>query len=163
MLDRYPPRAQPQPLPGPATVPTAPPPRGPATASEAAGPASPTAPASPSALSGAAPLSPASANRPLLSLERPFDVDEFSRLLGETQIRVEVPRDALPEVLRRVCDFMGFGIYVYSISVRPVPSELLKQFVVELQRVDYVASAGQWQPFREQGRSESPFGPGDSR
>ncbi len=72
-------------------------------------------------------------------------------MLGETAIRVTVPRDDLPEVLRRVTDFMGFGIYVYSITVRPAPSDLLKSFVVELQRVDYSADAGRWVPFVEKG------------
>ncbi len=72
-------------------------------------------------------------------------------MLGETAIRVTVPRDDLPEVLRRVTDFMGFGIYVYAISVRPAPSDLLKSFVVELQRVDFSAEAGRWVPFVEKG------------
>lgn len=84
-------------------------------------------------------------------MERPFDVDEFSGMLGETAIRVTVPHDALVEVLRRVIDFMGFGIYVYSIAVRPAPSELLKGYVVELQRVDYDAEAKTWKPFVERG------------
>jgi len=96
---------------------------------------------------------------PLITLERPFDVDQFSNLLGETSIRVTVPRDALPEVLRRVFEFMGFGIYVYAITVRPAPTELLKAFVVELQRVDYSAKDGRWGPFVEKGTSDSPFGP----
>jgi hypothetical protein len=95
----------------------------------------------------------------LIPLERPFDIDEFAQLLGETRIRVTVPRDALPEVLRRITDFMGFGIYVYSIQIRPAPSELLKQFVVELQRVDFSSSEKDWVAFREQGRVDSPFGP----
>ncbi|HKS59859.1 MAG TPA: hypothetical protein VJS68_03675 [Thermoplasmata archaeon] len=69
-----------------------------------------------------------------------------------------VPREHLAEVLRRVSDFMGFGIYVYSIRVTPSPSELLKSFDVELQRVDFTPPAG-WVPFEEKGRSDSPFGP----
>lgn len=62
-----------------------------------------------------------------------------------------VPPDALAEVLRRVTEFMGFGIYVYSISVRPAPSEMLRGFVVELQRVDFDAAAHEWRPFVERG------------
>ena len=95
----------------------------------------------------------------LIRLERPFDVDEFSQLLGETRIRVTVPHDALAEVLRRVIDFMGFGIYVYSITVRPSPSELLKGFVVELQRVDYDPGSKGWKPFVEGGTARPPAGP----
>ncbi len=97
-------------------------------------------------------------------MDRPFDLDDFSTLLGETSIRVTVPREALPEVLRRVIEFMDFGIYVYALSIRPAPSELLKSFVVELQRVDYSAEKGGWVPFVEKGVTESPFGPtGDRR
>jgi len=76
-------------------------------------------------------------------------------MLGETRIRVTVPHDALAEVLRRVVDFTGFGIYVYEISVRPAPAELLKGFVVELQRVDYDAASGSWRPFVEKGAAEA--------
>ncbi len=72
-------------------------------------------------------------------------------MLGETAIRLTVPRDSLGEVLRRVTEFMGFGIYVYSITVRPAPSELLKGFVVELQRVDYDPEGQRWKPFVERG------------
>jgi hypothetical protein len=86
-------------------------------------------------------------------------VDEFSTLLGGTSIRVVVPRETLPEVLRRVLEFMGFGIYVYSISIRPAPSELLKGFVLELQRVDYSTTKRAWVPFEEKGTVDSPFGP----
>jgi hypothetical protein len=85
-------------------------------------------------------------------------VDEFSTLLGETSIRVTVPREALAEVLHRVLEFMGFGIYVYSIAVRPAPAELLKSYVVELRRVDYSAEKGGWVPFVEKGTTDSPFG-----
>jgi len=90
-------------------------------------------------------------------------VDEFATLLGETSIRVTVPREALPEVLHRVLEFMGFGIYVYTISVRPAPAELLKSFVVDLQRVDYSAEKGAWVPFVEKGTTDSPFGPSGNR
>ncbi len=99
----------------------------------------------------------------MITLERPFDVDEFLTLLGGTSIRVVVPREALPEVLRRVLEFMGFGIYVYAISIRPAPSELLKSFVLELQRVDYSAPKGAWAPFQEKGSADSPFGPAGGR
>jgi len=100
---------------------------------------------------------------PLLSLERPFDLDEFSQLLGETAIRVTVPRESLAELLRRVSEFMSFGIYVYTIAVRPADADLLKGFVVELQRVDFSREQGRWVPFVEQGASDNPFGPGASR
>lgn len=83
-------------------------------------------------------------------------MDDFAALLGETSIRVTVPREALPEVLRRVTEFMGFGIYVYSVTVRPAPSELLKGFVVELQRVDYSSEKGAWVPFVEKGPGPAP-------
>ena len=95
--------------------------------------------------------------------DRPFDVDEFATLLGETSIRVTVPREELPEVLRRITEFMGFGIYVYSISVRPAPGELLKSYLVELQRVDYSPQQRAWLPFEDRGTSDSPFGPSGTR
>ena len=159
VLDRYPPKDPSRSVRGPPVPSTGP--TAPRSAPGPQPPASPqTAPVVPP--STGAPT-PSAAARPLLSLDRPFDLDEFSQLLGETQIRVEVPREALAEVLRRLCDFMGFGIYVYAVSVRPAPQELLKQFVVELQRVDFVPSTGQWSVFQERGRSDSPFGPGDSR
>lgn len=104
-------------------------------------------------------------NRPkvLISLEKPFDVDDFAALLGQTQIQLTVPRDSLAEVLRRACDFMGFGIYVYTIRVRPGPEELLKTFIVEMQRVDYSAQEGDWKPFQDRGRADNPFGPTGTR
>jgi len=147
VLDRYPPKE-------PSSAPKGPPPvslpSAPAPAAPAASPPAATSPAG----------SPA---QPLITLERPFDVDDFSALLGETSIRITVPREALFEVLRRVTEFMGFGIYVYSISVRPAPAELLKGFVVELQRVDYSAEKGAWLPFVEKGTTNSPFGPSGDR
>lgn len=120
--------------------------------------------ASPS-LAAAAPVSgsPPVAPKPLISLEKPFDVDEFSQLLGQTLIQVTVPRDSLAEVLRRACDFMSFGIYVYTIRVRPGPEEQLKSFIVELQRVDYSPTAGDWAPFEDRGRADNPFGPTGTR
>jgi len=105
----------------------------------------------------------ASNSEPLISLDRPFDLDEFSTLLGATSIRVTVPREDLTELLRRVTDFMRFGIYVYAVTVRPAPTELLKSFVVELQRVDYSAEKGTWVPFVEKGTVDSPFGPTGDR
>ena len=143
MLERYPPRdAEPR----PSTV-----------ASVLERPSS--GPSTPSN----APPTVGSTSQPLITLDRPFDLDEFSTLLGETSIRVTVPREALGEVLRRVLEFMGFGIYVYSISVRPAPAELLKSFVVELQRVDYAPEKGAWAPFVEKGTTDSPFGPSGQR
>lgn len=123
----------------------------------------PAAPASPSAAVAPKPSSPESAAVPLISLERPFDLDEFSTLLGETSVRVTVPREDLAEVLRRVSEFMGFGIYVYSVTVRPAPGALLKSFVVELQRVDFSPEKEAWVPFVEKGTSDSPFGPSGTR
>jgi len=148
VLDRYPPKESSAPAP-PRMAPTAPP--------------TPTAAATPVASTGASSPTAASAGpspSPLITLDRPFNVDEFAALLGETSIRLTVPRESLSEVLQRVLEFMGFGIYVYTISVRPAPAELLKSFVVELQRVDYSAEKGAWVPFVEKGTSDSPFGPG---
>jgi hypothetical protein len=119
-------------------------------------PAPTPAAAAPSAPQGGAP-------GPLIRLDAPFDIDEFASMLGENSIRVTVPREDLDEVLKRVTDFMGFGIYVYSISVRPAPSDQLKGFVVELQRVDYSAEKGAWIAFQEKGTSDSPFGPTGTR
>ncbi|HKV89991.1 MAG TPA: hypothetical protein VJQ43_02210, partial [Thermoplasmata archaeon] len=101
--------------------------------------------------------------KPLIALERPFDIDEFAGMLGETVIRTEIPREDLAEALRRVSEFMGFGIYVYAVRVRPAKDELLTRFVVELQRVDYDPATGDWVPFAESGRSDSPFGPTGGR
>ena len=121
--------------------------------------AAPVKAAPPASATAGAETSPA----PLIALERPFDVDEFAGLLGETSIRVTVPREDLAEVLRRVSEFMGFGIYVYSVHLRPTPGDLLKSFVVELQRVDYDPEKGAWVPFVEKGTSSSPFGPSGTR
>ena len=77
-------------------------------------------------------------------------------MLGETAIRVTVPSDALGEVLRRVIDFMGFGIYVYAVSFRPAPSELLKGYVVDLQRVEFDPETAAWKPFVERGNAGAP-------
>jgi hypothetical protein len=143
VLDRYPPK-------DPALSVRGPPPSATVVAPPAAVPPSPGVPSPP------API-------PLIALERPFDVDEFSTLLGETAVRVTVPREDLAEVLRRISEFMGFGIYVYSVSVRPTPGDLLKSFVVDLQRVDYSAEKGAWVPFVEKGTSDSPFGPSGTR
>jgi hypothetical protein len=144
VLEKYPPK-------DPALSIRGPPPR--------VAPAPAKAPAPSDAATTATPASPI----PLIALERPFDVDDFASLLGETSIRVTVPREDLAEVLRRVSDFMGFGIYVYAISLRPTPGDLLKSFVVELQRVDYDPDKGAWVPFIDKGTSTSPFGPSGTR
>jgi hypothetical protein len=155
VLDKYPPKDPSLTLRGRPTVPDRHGPSAPAPTAPKAAPPLPT-PAT-----GAAPA--AAPARPLISLVRPFDVDEFAQLLGETMIRLEVPRDELAEVLRRVCDFMGFGIYVYSLKVRPAKDELLSRFVLELQRVDFDTTTGDWVAFEEKGRSDSPFGPSGHR
>ncbi len=140
VLERYPPK---DPGLGSRPVVTGAP-AGPAPASLPHGPATP-GPTTPPAV-------------PLIRLDRAFDLDGFSEQLGETSIRVTVPREELPEVLRRVLEFTGFGIYVYTITVRPAPAELLKSYVVELQRVDYSAEKGAWVPFVEKGALDSPYG-----
>jgi hypothetical protein len=139
------------------TRPTVPDRHGPAAPAASAPKASSPSPAPASAAPSSAPA------KPLISLERPFDLDEFAGLLGETTIRAEVPREDVAEALRRVADFMGFGIYVYQIRVAPANDELLNRFVVELQRVDFDPAKGTWVPFEEKGRSESPFGPSGGR
>jgi hypothetical protein len=156
VLDKYPPKDPSLSIRGPPTPPAPVPAaaaRPPSPAPSGAGPSPAAAPAD------------AGAPRPLglISLERPFDPDEFAELLGQTAIRVEVPREHLPEVLRRVSEFMGFGIYVYTIRVSPGPGEMLKGFVVELDRVDFSPEKGGWIPFEEKGRSDSPFGPTGGR
>jgi len=145
VLDHYPPK-------DPSLAPRAPPPIVLTTPPSVPGTAATSSPRTDASLP-APTAPPPTTTTPLITLDRPFDVDEFASLLGETSIRVTVPRDALPEVLRRVNEFMGFGIYVYSISVRPAPAELLKSFVVELQRVDFSAEKQAWVPFVEQGTS----------
>lgn len=154
MLDKYPPKDPALTVRGPPASAGRPPPPASAPSRTPVGPTG-----SDPAPSG----TPASAPAPLIALERPFDIDEFSSLLGETSVRVTVPRDDLAEVLRRVSDFMGFGIYVYSVTVRPTPGDLLKSFLVELQRVDYDPDQRTWKPFVEKGTSDSPFGPSGTR
>jgi hypothetical protein len=149
VLDHYPPK-------DPALAPRGPP-KPPQAAAPPPGAPAPATP--PSAPSTGSPGAPTGTGIPLLTLERPFDADEFAQQLGETLIEVKVPRDQLAEVLRRVADFMGFGIYVYEIAVRPAPTELLNDFVVTLRRVDFQAAKPGWVPFEEKGRSDSPFGP----
>lgn len=153
VLDTYPPK-------DPLLSPSGPPRKIPAVAPQASTPR-PGAPA-PATSEPAVPAERA-AGVPLITLDPPFDVDEFAGLLGETAIRVTVPRENLAEVLARATEFMGFGIYVYSISIRPAPSDLLKAFVVELQRVDYSSAEGDWVPFQDKGTSASPFGPSGTR
>jgi len=111
--------------------------------------ASLTASSAPSA--APSPTAPAAPGVPLITLDRGFDLDEFSSLLGQTSIRVTVPTSDLIEVLKRVTEFMGFGIYVYAVSLRPAPGDLLKEFVLELQRVDYSPEKATWVPFVEKG------------
>lgn len=149
VLERYPPKDPTSSLRPPPPAPNPSPPR------IAVAP-SPTAPGSrgPDAPPGAPTNPPVST--PLITLDRPFDVDEFAAMLGEPTVRVTVPRDALSDVLRRVTEFMGFGIYVYALTIRPAPSELLKSFVVELQRVDYSAERGAWVPFVDRGAEGAP-------
>ncbi len=145
VLDRYPPKESGfAPRPVPAVV---------APVVSSPSPSSPPVAAPPPPTSGTAPEN----RTPLITLDRPFDLDDFASLLGETSIRVTVPREALPEVLRRATDFMGFGIYVYTISVRPSPGELLKSFVVELERVDYSPEKRSWVPFVDHGVGDSPY------
>lgn len=155
MLDHYPAKAS-------AAAPIAPPPSPPKSA--ATPPPRAAAPPPPSAAGPDAPVGATAGEgappKGLITLERPFDVDEFSQLLGETMIRVTVPKEDLGEVLRRITDFMGFGIYVYSFQVRPSADESLRRFLVELRRVDFSPSKGDWVAFEETGRSDSPFGPG---
>jgi hypothetical protein len=153
ILDKYPPK-------DPSLSPTGPP-RSPASPPRTAAPTVPVEAGS--TTGGGATASKEAAPAPLITLERPFNVDEFAGMLGETSIRVTVPRENLSEVLARATEFMGFGIYVYSITVRPAPSDLLKAFVVELQRVDYSADRHDWVPFQDKGTSDSPFGPGGNR
>jgi hypothetical protein len=156
VLEKYPPRAA-----SGAPVSARPAPPAPLAALPVAFPTNAASPPAPPATAPTTqPLSPAPSG--LISLDRPFDVDEFSQSLGETQVRVLVPREDLAEVLRRVLDFMGFGIYVYSIRIAPENSDTLKRFVVELQRVDYSAQRKVWVPFEDKGRADSPFGPGTS-
>jgi hypothetical protein len=150
VLDRYPPKDTGLAPRGPSVSPPPPASTPPARATPA-----PAAPRSSSPVE--------SSSDPLITLDRPFDLDEFSTLLGQTSIRVTVPREDLTELLRRVTDFMSFGIYVYAVTVRPAPAELLKSFVVELQRVDYSAEKGAWVPFIEKGTVDSPFGPSGDR
>jgi len=155
VLDHYPPKDPALSVRGPPSPPRQPPPHSPVASPSTAPPPA----AAPPPPGGAAAPPP----KDLILLEKPFDLDEFSRLLGETKIRIEVPREDLAEALRRIADFMGFGIYVYAFRVRPAPEETLKRFVVELERVDYSASSREWTPFVEKGRSESPFGPTGER
>jgi hypothetical protein len=140
-----------------------PPPPTPVVPAPSAIPAPPKATSTSAAAAPAASGASTGAPKPLISLEKPFDVDDFSQLLGQTQIQVTVPRDSLAEVLRRTCEFMGFGIYVYTIRVRPGPEELLKSFIVDLQRVDYSTQAHDWAAFQDRGRADSPFGPTGTR
>lgn len=79
--------------------------------------------------------------------EKPFDVDEFSQMLGETSIRVVVPREQMEEVLKRAMDFINFGIYVYSIVVLPSPKKTMESFILQMDRIDYDEKRNVWIPF----------------
>jgi len=154
VLDRYPPKDPSQvPRGAPTTVPKPPAPSLLPPASS--NPAASTPPAGPGA--PAAPLEPV---KGLITLDRPFDIEAFSQQLGEPVIQLSVPRENLAELLTRVVEFMGFGIYVYTIAIRPGPQDMLKGFDVELRRVEYSSAQGAWVPFVERGRSTHPFGPG---
>jgi hypothetical protein len=145
------------PAPSPALAQAAAPEEAPAAIDSMASPRTPSDAGTPPAEPPAADSAPAATG--LLSLERPFDVDEFAQQLGENLIRVRVPREHLGEVLTRVANFMGFGIYVYRFTVRPASSGVLKEFEVELERVDFSTTGGEWVPFQDKGQSDSPFGP----
>lgn len=165
MLVRGPPAPEPVAVRPSVPEPPSPPPVLPAEAAPAPPRPAIETPAAPPELPapGNLPPPPAPAAEPprgLITLDRPFDADEFSRRLGESSIRVTVPRENLAEVLHRVTDFMGFGIYVYEIRVRPAPQEMLKAFEVELERVDYSPAERSWQKFQDRGRASNPFGPG---
>jgi hypothetical protein len=162
VLDKYPPKdpnlaPRGPPVPSPPQPATTVLPTFPALAPSAAPSPRPPTTAAP------APAPPAGPPKGLISLERPFDLDEFSQMLGETSIRIEVPREDLAEALRRISEFMGFGIYVYRFRVEPVAEALLKRFVVELERVDFSPERSAWIRFEEKGRSDSPFGPSGGR
>jgi hypothetical protein len=163
VLDKYPPK-------DPALAPKGPPRLSPPTPAPSLLPTFPALAASPPPSEPGSPPGQAPAPTPsgtppkgLISLERPFDLDEFSQMLGETSIRIEVPREDLAEALRRISDFMGFGIYVYRFRVEPVAEALLKRFVVELERIDFSPERSAWIRFEEKGRSDSPFGPSGGR
>ena len=106
------------------------------------------------------PAPPAGVTSGILKLEAPFDVDDFCRQLGETRLRVTVPKAQVPEVLRRILEFMDFGIYVYTLVVLPAPGTTLDRFVVQLDRIQYNEARRVWVPFEERGVAGSPFGPG---
>ncbi len=90
-------------------------------------------------------------------------MDEFCQQLGETKVTATVPREHLNEVLKRVVEFMEFGIYVYAVVVLPGPSPTLEKFTVQLDRIDFDNGRKGWTPFQEKGRSSSPFGPAGDR
>ena len=81
--------------------------------------------------------------------ETPFDVDAFSQQLGEDHLRVTVPAPALGEVLKRIFDFMGFGVYVYAVVVIPSPTPTLDTYVVQLDRINFSKAKNVWVPFQE--------------
>ncbi len=96
----------------------------------------------------------------ILRLEAPFDVDDFCRQLGETHLRASVPKAQVAEVLKRILEFMDFGVYVYTLVVLPAPGGTLDRFVVQLDRIQYHEARKVWVPFEERGGADNPFGPG---
>lgn len=94
--------------------------------------------------------------------ETPFDIEEFSQQLGETSIKVVVPRDSLEEVLKRAFDFINFGIYVYSVVVIPSPTPTMETFIVQMDRIDYNEKAHVWMPFQDRRADTSPDPGGDA-
>ncbi len=117
-------------------------------------------PATPSPRRSVPPPPPPGVSSGILRLEAPFDVDDFCRQLGETHLRATVPKAQVPEVLRRILEFMDFGVYVYTLVVLPAPGATLDRFVVQLDRIQYNEARRVWVPFEERGASDNPFGPG---
>ena len=117
-------------------------------------------PAAPSPSRSRPPPAPTGVTSGILKLEPPFDVDDLCRQLGETHLRASVPRAQVPEVLRRIMEFMDFGVYVYTLVVLPAPGATLDRFVVQLDRIQYNEARRVWVPFQERGVADNPFGPG---
>ena len=81
---------------------------------------------------------------PLISLERPFDIDEFSQMLGETTIRSRSRGRTLPRRCVASPTSWGSGSTCTPFGSAPAPEELLKRFVIELRRVDFSAERRDW-------------------
>ena len=106
------------------------------------------------------PAAPVGVISGILRLEAPFDVDDFCRQLGETHLRATVPKAQVAEVLKRILEFMDFGVYVYTLVVLPAPGATLDRFVVQLDRIQYNEARRVWVPFEDRGVADNPFGPG---